>query len=319
MSALSWKSSVGQRLTAFVSAPSSPQPLAVFRIGVATLLLIQAWSLAESLPELLGNRGWVPWSVSEVLASPAVPRVDTVVGALAPLGISQAAGIQGLAFLYVVALLGLLVGLHTRLSAVAAWVIHTVLLNSISFFSYGVETFAHISLFYCAVMPVGAAFSLDVQSGRLSGAHSALATLSLRMLQLHLCLIYLSTGLEKLLGAVWWNGTALWEVLMQPQYGQFDFAWLAVVPWLVKLSTWGTLAVEVGYAFCVWPRRTRGLWVALTLAMHLGIAVMMGLWLFSGMMAVLTFAAFGWPLVAEAMVTRVRAAVLLPFHSSSTR
>ncbi|RKG73828.1 hypothetical protein D7W79_24595 [Corallococcus exercitus] len=319
MSVSSWKSSVGPKLAAFVSAPSSAQPLGVLRIGVAALLLIQAWSLSESLPELLSNRGWVPWSVSEALASPSVPRVDAVVAALAPLGISQVAGIQALAFIYVVALLGLLVGLHTRLSAVVAWAIHTVLLNSISFFSYGVETFAHISLFYCAVMPVGAAFSLDVRAGRLSGAPSALATLSLRMLQVHLCLIYLATGLEKLLGPVWRDGTALWEVLMQPQYGQFDFAWLAVVPWLVKLSTWGTLAVEVGYAVCVWPRRTRGLWVALTVGMHLGIAVMMGLWLFSGMMTVLTFAAFGWPLVAEAMVTRVRAMALLPFHSSPMR
>ncbi|NRD62003.1 hypothetical protein HRD49_09565 [Corallococcus exiguus] len=319
MSARTWKSAVGARLAAFVGEPSSPQPLGVLRIGVAALLLIQAWSLSEILPELLGNQGWVPWSVSKAMASPSVPRVGAVVAALAPLGFSQAASIQGLTFVYVVALLGLLLGLHTRLSSVVAWILHTVLLNSISFFSYGVETFAHISLFYCAVMPVGTAYSLDVRAGRLSGAPSALATLSLRVLQVHLCLIYLTTGLEKMLGPVWRDGTALWEVLMQPQYGQFDFAWLATVPWMVKLATWGTLVVEVGYAFCVWPRRTRGLWVALTMSLHLGIAVMMGLWMFSGMMAVLTFAAFGWPLVAETMRTRVRAAVLFPFHSGTAR
>ena len=313
MSARSWKSIVGAKVAEFVGEPSSPQPLGVFRIGVAALLLVQAWSLSESLPELLGNRGWVPWSVSQVMASPSVPRVDAVVAALAPLGISQTASIQGLACVYAVALLGLLLGLHTRLSAVVAWILHSVLLNSISFFAYGVETFAHISLFYCAVMPVGTAYSLDVRAGRLSGAPTALATLSLRVLQVHLCLIYLTTGLEKMLGTVWRDGTALWEVLMQPQYGQFDFAWLAGVPWLVKGATWGTLAVEVGYAFCVWPRRTRGLWVALTLGLHLGIAVMMGLWMFSGMMAVLTFAAFGWPLLCEALATRARAAVMMPF------
>lgn len=319
MSARSWKSIVGDRLAAFVGEPSSPQPLGVFRIGVAALLLVQAWSLSESLPELLGNRGWVPWSVSQVMASPSVPRVDAVVAALAPLGFSQTASIQGLACIYAVALLGLLLGLHTRLSAVVAWILHTVLLNSISFFSYGVETFAHISLFYCAVMPVGTAYSLDVRAGRLSSAPSALATLALRVLQVHLCLIYLTTGLEKLMGSVWRDGTALWEVLMQPQYGQFDFAWLAGVPVLVKLATWGTLVVEVGYAFCVWPRRTRGLWVALTLGLHLGIAVMMGLWMFSGMMAVLTFSAFGWPLLSQVMATRVRAVVLLPFPSGTAR
>ncbi|MCY1044125.1 hypothetical protein OV208_22600 [Corallococcus sp. bb12-1] len=311
--------SAGQRLAAFISAPSSAGPLAVFRIGVASLLLVQAWTLAGSLPELFGERGLVPSSVSGPMASPWVPRLDAVAGALAPLGISQAAGVQGLAFLYVVALVGLLLGVRTRLSAVAAWVVHTVLMNSGNFFAYGVETFAHISLFYCAVMPVGEAFSRDVSTGRLSGAPSAAATLSLRVLQMHLCIIYATTGVEKAVGPVWQDGTALWEVLMQPQYGQFDFAWLASVPWVVKLATWGTLVVEVGYPVFVWPQRTRGLWVLMTLGMHLGIAVMMGLWLFSGMMSVLTFAAFGWTLFAEALRARARAAVVLPFHSTPAR
>ncbi|RYZ36297.1 MAG: hypothetical protein EOO71_32330 [Myxococcaceae bacterium] len=314
-----WKVLAGQRLAAFVSAPSSPQPLGVFRIGVASLLLAQAWTLAGSLPELLGNRGLVPWSVSEPLASSVLPRLDVMVGALAPLGVSQEAGIHGVTLLYVLSLVGLLLGFRTRLSAVVAWALHTALLNSISFFAYGVETFAHISLFYCVVMPVGAAFSFDAGAGRTSSAPTAAATLSLRVLQLHLCIIYASTGVEKMLGPTWRDGTVLWDVLMQPQYGQFDFAWLASVPWVVKLATWGTLVVEVGYVVCIWPRRTRALWVLMTLGMHLGIAVMMGLWLFSGIMALLTFAAFGWNLFAEALTDRVRAAVLLPFHSDPAR
>ncbi|MCY1035527.1 hypothetical protein OV207_29070 [Corallococcus sp. BB11-1] len=317
--ATTWKSLAGQRLAAFVGAPSSPRPLGAFRIGVASLLLVQAWTLSGSLPELLGNRGLVPWSVNEPLASTVLPRVDVVAGALAPLGISQTAGIHGLALAYVLSLVGLLLGLRTRLSATVAWVLHTALLNSISFFAYGLETFAHISLFYCVVMPVGAAFSFDVSAGRTSSAPSAAATLSLRMLQVHLCIIYLSTGVEKMLGPIWRDGTALWDVLMQPQYGQFDFAWLASVPWMVKLATWGTLVVEVGYAVCIWPRRTRALWVLMTLGMHLGIAVMMGLWLFSAIMALFTFAAFGWNVLAESLTERVRAAAVLPFHSASAR
>lgn len=302
-------------LAAFVGAPSSAAPLGVLRIGVALVLLIQAWSLSDSLPELFGDRGLVPWSVSMALASPVAPRLGPWVSALAPLGLSAEAGVRGVALIYAVSLVGLLLGYRTRLSALIAWGLHTLLLNSGTFFAYGVETFAHISLFYCVVMPVGAAYSWDVHTGRTSVAPSAEATLSLRVLQLHLCVIYLATGLEKLLGPVWRDGTALWEVLMQPQYGAFDFAWLAWAPWLVKLASWGTLVVEVGYVGLVWPQRTRGLWVAMTLGMHLGIGVMMGLWLFSAMMGVLTFAAFGWNLIAEPLVARARAAVLLPYHS----
>ncbi len=35
-------------------------------------------------------------------------------------------------------------------------------------------------------------------------------------------------------------------------------------------------------------------WGVLTLGLHAGIAVFMGLWMFGGIMGVLTFAAFGW-------------------------
>ncbi|RKG74583.1 hypothetical protein [Corallococcus terminator] len=308
-----------RRLATFFGAPSSAEPLGIMRIGVALLLLVQAFSMSDSLHVLLDDRGLVPWSISESLASPVAPRLGLLVAALAPLGLSPEAAVRGFLLLYGVSLVGLLLGYRSRLSAVVAWIAHTVILNSGPFFVYGVETFAHISLFYCAVMPVGEAFSWDVRVGRTSGAPSAAATLALRVLQIHMCIIYFATGLEKLLGPLWREGTAIWKVLMQPQYAQFGFAWLASVPWVVKLASWSTLVVEVGYFVFVWPRRTRGLWVMMTLGMHLGIAMTMGLWLFSGMMAVLTFSAFGWTLLAEALYTRARAAAVLPFHSEPAR
>ena len=80
---------------------------------------------------------------------------------------------------------------------------------------------------------------------------------------------------------------------------------MAQVPWLSKAVSWGTLVIEIGYPFFVWPRRTRGLWVLLTLSLHAGIALFMGLWLFSGTMAVLTFAAFGWNVFAPWLASRL--------------
>ncbi|MBJ6765908.1 HTTM domain-containing protein [Myxococcaceae bacterium JPH2] len=298
------RSVTAPRWVAFVSTPGSPEPLAVFRVGVALLLLIQVGSLADTLPELLGSRGLVPWSVSESLAAPWMLRLDRVTSFLGQWGLSPDQGVRAVVFTYGLALVGLLLGWRTRVCALVAWLAHSVLLNSGNFFAYGVETFAHISLFYCVVMPVGAAFSLDLRAGRAAGAPSSEATLALRVLQLHLCVIYFATGAEKLVGPTWRDGTALWEVLMQPQYGQFDFAWLAQVPWLVKLASWGTLVIEAGYPVLIWPARTRPLWVVLTLGMHLGIAVLMGLWLFSGMMGVLTFSAFGWEWVRRFLPAR---------------
>jgi hypothetical protein len=285
---------VGQRLARFALEPSRPHPLGAFRIGVALVLLAQTWMLSDGVLALFGSKGLIQWTISEPISAPWLPRL----GALAPLvqrfGLSADECVYALTMVYALSLVGLLLGWRTRLSAFVAWLTHTTLINSGGMFAYGVEIFAHLSLAYCVIMPVGSAFSLDVRAGRESEEPSALATLSLRVLQLHLCLVYLSTGVEKALGEQWQSGEALWKALMQPLYGQFDFAWLASVPLLTKLATWSTLVIEIGYPLFVWPQKTRLLWVVLTLGLHLGIGLFMGLWLFSGIMAVLTFSVFGF-------------------------
>ena len=51
--------------------------------------------------------------------------------------------------------------------------------------------------------------------------------------------------------------------------------------------------LETGYMVFIWPRKTRLLWLTCMLLVHLGIAILMGLYLFSFIMIVLNVAAFG--------------------------
>jgi hypothetical protein len=294
---------VRPRFVQFALAPSSPHPLGAFRIGVALILLAQTWMLSDAVLALFGNKGLIQWAISEPMAAPWLPRIGTLAPLVQRFGLSSDECVYAVGALYVLSLVGLLLGWHTRQSAFVAWLTHTTLINSGGMFAYGVEIFAHISLAYCVLMPVGSAFSLDVKAGRESDAPSPLATVALRVLQFHLCMVYLATGVEKALGAQWQEGEALWKALMQPLYGQFDFAWMASVPLLTKLVTWSTLVIEIGYPLFVWPRQTRLLWVALTLGLHLGIGLFMGLWLFSGIMAVLTFTVFGFAPLYQAWLT----------------
>ena len=56
------------------------------------------------------------------------------------------------------------------------------------------------------------------------------ANLALRLLQVHLCVVYLFSGCGKLLGASWWEGTALWGAAANVQYRTLDLRWLAPLP-----------------------------------------------------------------------------------------
>jgi hypothetical protein len=104
--------------------------------------------------------------------------------------------------------------------------------------------------------------------------------------------VYLTSGIEKAKFSQWWNGDAIWRSVNLPEMAQFDMTWLAYVPWLAVLLGWGTLAIELGYAFLIWPRRTRKWTVLATLSLHAGVAVTLGLYSFSAVMCALTVAAF---------------------------
>lgn len=279
-------------LLTFFTAPASARPLAVFRIGLAAVLLVQAYTLSGSLLDLFGNRGIVQWPIMDSSSMPGTPRLAWAVELFARFGIGDEAVVRSTFLIYVAGLAALLVGFQTRSAAVIVWFTHTMFKTSGTAVVYGVDTFAHIMLFYCIVMPVGHALSLDVAQGRVKGGPSSAARLSLRLLQIHLCIVYFASGIEKSLGADWWDGEAIWCALMRRDLCMWDMSWLANIPLIPKILGWGTLVLEIGYPLMVWSRKTRLFWGLQIVALHVGIAIMMSLVSFAAVMIVLTTSAF---------------------------
>jgi hypothetical protein len=276
---------------AFASAPASPRPLAFLRMGVTGVLLVQAFMIAPDVTELYGPRGVVQWAVSDSWIAAGAPRLRWFTLALAPFDVAPATVVRGVFVVYAISLACLFAGWRTRAAAVLAWLTHLSFKESGAASIYGVDHFANIALFYMVWMPVGDYASLDVQAGRRRATPSAAARLSLRVLQLHLCIVYLSSGLEKAVGLDWWTGDVMWYSLMRPDLSRFDFSWLAQAEWLTVLIAWGTLILEIGYPIYIWLPWTRKAWAWGIVAMHAGIAVMMGLVTFSGVMIALNVAA----------------------------
>ena len=277
--------------------PASPKPLAAFRIGVAAVLLFQAMSLMGSVSELYGENALISWSALRI--SGAFPmavqgpfHLESLSSLLAPLGIDTFSCVHAVFFVYVAALVGLLLGFRTRLVAIIAFATHLLLTNSSQATIYGVDQFARIALFYCLWMPIGAAISWDSWMKAAKSKDSVSARVGVRVIQLHLAIMYLATGLHKASGHQWWDGEAIWRAVTLPELAQFDMTWLAGIPWLPLLVGWGTLALECGYCLLVWHRQTRFVAVASIISMHVGIATMMGLTSFAFLMIALNVAAF---------------------------
>lgn len=228
-------------------------------------------------------------------------------------------GILTCAFLF-------LIGFGTRITSVLTWFGALCYIHRDPAVLFGVDTMMTVLLMYLMVGPSGAALSVDrwlqCRRARRLGlpepplTPSVSATFALRLIQIHLCIIYFSAGLAKLQGAAWWQCTAPWATMANYEYAPMqlglyvDFLrFLAKYRWLYELTmTTGsimTLAFEIGYPFVIWQPRLRAVWLWIALILHLGIGMCMGLRTFSLMML-----AFNLAFVSPETVRRVIQRVL---------
>ena len=104
------------------------------------------------------------------------------------------------------------------------------------------------------------------------------ANIAIRLIQLHMCIIYLFSGLGKLQGESWWNGQAVWYSSANLEYQYLiDMTWLANWPMLVAFLTHATVYWELSYSALVWPRITRPWVLLMAVLVHGGIAVAYGM------------------------------------------
>ncbi len=227
-----------------------------------------------------------------------------------------------------------MIGFATRVTSVLTWMCAIWYINRNWVILFGVDTMMVILLLYLAIGPSGAAYSVDRLIGRWwsrnkarvvnrwrafwgkpaladgavapalynpTPAPSVSANVAIRLLQIHVCIIYFVSGVSKLQGAAWWNGTAVWGTIANFEFAPMQFEIynhvlrsLARRPFLIEffLTTAGyfTLAFEIGYAFLVWRPSLRWVMLSGAIMLHGLIGIFMGLKTFSFMMLVLNMA-----------------------------
>lgn len=210
------------------------------------------------------------------------------------------------------------IGFCTRITSVLAWLSILSYIQRSQVTLFGMDTITNILMMYLVIGPSGAALSVDrlierywatrrlLKKQRRAGSPLHLddepvlgppqprvsANLALRLMNVHLCVIYLASGLSKLLGPAWWNGTAVWGTMANPEFSPVHFPgymyFLETISehrWMWEVVVGGgvvfTLAFEIGFAFLVWLPRWRWVMLCSAVLLHTGIALFMGLNTFS--------------------------------------
>jgi hypothetical protein len=201
------------------------------------------------------------------------------------------------------------IGFCTRVTSVLTWLAALAYVQRNPVILFGQDTMMNLCLFYLMMSPCGAVWSIDAFIARYRRAKRALAEgrtpteapvapmisagFVIRLLQVHYCFMYMSAGLAKLKGPSWWNGTAPWFTMNNPEFSPVHITWfrdfLSFLCQPQNRFLWEaymnvgvifTLIIEIGFPFLVWTR-LRPIWVAGAVLLHLGISLFMGLHVFS--------------------------------------
>ena len=282
---------IGSRIKAAFYDRDAVASFTVLRLGVACVLLSKSLRELAGLGTLYGAHGLLPWGIADHARLSIFPKLSVIARLFSRVGLDADATLSIAFTTYCFALSGMLLRPSWRLPVFVAWYLHLVFFGVSMRSVYGLDCFANIALFYCLVGPNGDLGALRVKR---AGVTSYEGTLVLRLLQFNVCVVYLSAAWAKAHGPDWWDGESIWRAVSQPQFqGVLPASWFHRVPLLAKASGWATIVVEAAYPLVVWLPRLRRAGVIAIVGMHLGIAVLLNLWLFAGMMVVLNTAAFG--------------------------
>ena len=289
---------IWKRVTDFFFPIQSDEWLTVLRIGLAIQVLLYCLAIRSDWNYLLAGtgRGLISRDLSEVALSGEssfIPRLGWLVNIGSRFGISEALILNAAWFCLVCAACFLVIGLFSRTAATSTWFFHLCAVKSGGLLAYGMDNFTTIGLFYLMLSPLPDQFSVDYRFRKVTLRNPQLQGLFRRVLQVHLCIAYFFGGLAKCTGPGWWNGNSLWRAFTNTPFNVIDPEIL--VRWKYFFPVVGIFVclLEIGYPFFIWNSKTRKIWLIGICAMHVGIGLTMGMYLFAFIMIILNVAAFG--------------------------
>lgn len=291
--------------------PTDPATLSLIRIlgGLMLFYTHLVWSI--DLEAFMGQGGWISADlVQQEWAEQAEQQQQGVYYWSHLLWIESPTTLWIVHIGALVVLFMLVVGFFSRTSAVLAFLITVSYMHRATGALFGLDQINVMLAMYLMVGPCGARYSIDswlarrkAGSSAEKAADSVAGNIAIRLIQVHMCVIYFFAGTRKLMGETWWDGSAMWFSAANYEYQSVDMTWLANWPITIAMLTHLTILFEVFYCVLIWNRITRPVMLTLAVVLHLGIAMFMGMATF-GLAMLIGNLAFISPQLVRTVVER---------------
>jgi hypothetical protein len=266
----------------FFFHPADLSMCGLIRIGYSILLLVNVLVWYPNLQEWFGEQGFLPFAASrEVVDSNTLtvfawlPKTNLVLGCCYCVFIAQ--------------IVALLLGLFARLQAVSIF-IWLVSFQHRNMLIFDAEDWVFRMLaFYMIFLPIGDYYSLSRYWKRREPAEVAQKPVwPLRLVQIQISIVYISTAWEKLNGQEWIDGIALYYVSrLDDTFGRFPIpSFLFQSLTAIKCMTWSVLVAECLIPIGLWFKETRRVALCVAVGFHLLTDYAMNLFLFHPIMLV---------------------------------
>jgi hypothetical protein len=262
--------------------PQDTSVCGIVRIAFGLVLIPYVFILGMDLSIFHSQGGLLPFEISLVLIDPDV---------ISPLGwIAPNDGMLYLCFgVLSLQVLLLIFGISSRFQALGVffWLVSFQHRNNLLI--DGGDTLARLTAFYLVCMPCGEKFSVDswLRSHR-NLKPRLLPVWGLKLLQVQMVLLYLSTALLKLSGEKWLDGSALMHIVqLNDLFGRFPLpGFITGSVLILKVMTWLVLVLEILIPIGLIFRRTRPATLCVAVLFHLSLDYSMNLFLFQWFMIV---------------------------------
>ncbi|OZI07714.1 hypothetical protein BWI93_13190 [Siphonobacter sp. BAB-5385] len=277
----------------FIARKEDRDFLYYFRMAIGIFCLLHFASYLSDFESIYVNNSIVPQDIMDIQRPWFVPNIASTLDYISSsLHLSKELLLHTFLGYYMLLCVCLATGLFSRFTAINLLILHLVIVKGSSVYSYGVDYFTSIALFYCVIFPVGHSKSLD---RLLFNYESVNPSPYRKILQLHLCIVYFASGVEKIIGDNWRNGESIWKSLHLPGFTSavsMDYEFLSTLPMLALIIGWSVVLIELLYPLFIWKQPYRNIGLLLVCSMHLGILLCLGLYYFSSLMIILNLTAF---------------------------